>query len=129
MQALSTALIFLVSLVNLLPLGGVVSADRLASLYGVVLDDPNLVILMRHRAVLFGIVGGLLMVSAFHPPLRPVGIAAGLISMLSFVVIAWLVGGYNGQLGRVVLVDLVATVVLLAAVLLDHLAGRAPSGG
>lgn len=123
MGALSTALILLVGLLNLLPVSGVVSGNRLQSLYGVVLQDPNLVILMRHRAVLFGVVGGLLVISAFHLPLRPAGYAAGFISMLSFVLIAWLVGSCNPELRRVVVVDLVASAALLGALLLDYVVG------
>ena len=122
MQAISTALILVVGLVNLLPVSGVLSANRLQALYGIAIADADLLILVRHRAVLFGIVGGLLVASAFRVPLRPIGIAAGLISMLSFVLIAWLVGNHNAELRRVVVVDLVASVALLGAALLDHLA-------
>jgi len=128
MQALSTALILVVGLVNLLPVSGVVSASRLQSLYGVALDDANLLILMRHRAVLFGIVGGILVASAFHSPLRPVGLAVGLTSMLSFVLIAWLEGTCNAELRRVVVVDLVASVVLLGAAVLGHVASTRGTG-
>jgi hypothetical protein len=71
MRVLSTVLILLASLVNLAPVTGALSAERMQALYGVALPDENLVILMRHRAILFGIVGGLLAVAAFHPPLRP----------------------------------------------------------
>jgi hypothetical protein len=123
-RTLSTALIVLTGLVNLLPVSGVVSSGRLQALYGVALQDPNLVILMRHRAVLFGIVGGVLMLSAFHWPLRPIGYAAGFLSMLSFVLIAWLAGGYNAELRRVVVVDVVASGALLAAWLLERAALR-----
>jgi hypothetical protein len=70
---LATTLILLVGLANLLPVVGVLSAARLQIPYGVALDDPNLVILMRHRAVLFGVVGGLLVASALHAPLRSMG--------------------------------------------------------
>ena len=85
-------------------------------------DDPNLLILLRHRAVLFAIVGGLLVASAVHTPLRPTGYAVGLVSMLSFVLIAGLAGRPNAELRRVVVVDLVASAALLSAALLDHLA-------
>ena len=122
MRTLSTVLILLVGLVNLLPVVGVLSASRLQALYGVELEDTNLLILMGHRAVLFGIVGGLLLVSAFQPSLRPAGFGAGLLSMLSFVVIAWLAGGYNAELRRVVAVDLVASALLIGAIALDHFA-------
>jgi hypothetical protein len=123
-RALSTALIVLTGLVNLLPVSGVLSSSRLRALYGVALQDANVIILMRHRAVLFGIVGSLLILSAFHSPLRPVGYAAGFISMLSFVLIAWLAGGYNPELKRVLVVDVVASAALLAALLLERAAVR-----
>lgn len=120
MRALSGILILLAGLANLLPVIGVVSAGRLEALYGVALEDPNLAILLRHRAVLFAIVGGLLVVSAFRPQHRPAGFVAGLVSMLSFVAIAWLVGGYNAELRRVIVVDLVASALLVGAVLLER---------
>jgi hypothetical protein len=118
----ATALVLLAAVVNLLPVLGVLSTARLEFLYGLLIQDPNLAILMRHRAVLFGIVGGLLAVSAFHPPLRALGIGAGLVSMLSFVAIAVSVGGYNALLSRVVWVDVVAALGLVIAAVLDSLA-------
>ncbi len=120
MRILCTALIVVAAAVNLVPVSGVVSAARLEALYGIPFEDANLVILMRHRAVLFGIVGGLLAVAAFHPPLRPAAFVAGLVSMLSFVLIAWLVGDANPELRRVAGVDVVASAVLAAAALLDR---------
>jgi len=121
MRAIVTVLLLLAAAVNLLPAIGALSTSRLEGLYGVVVQDPNLAILLRHRAVLFAIVAGLLAVAAFHPPLRALAIAAGLISMLSFVAIAGLVGEYNPLLRRVVLVDVAASLALVAAGLLDYL--------
>ena len=120
MQALATTLILLAAVVNLVPVSGLLSAERLRALYGVPFEGAALLILMRHRAVLFGIVGGLLVASAFHRPLRAAALGAGLVSMLSFVVIAGLQGGANAELERVVAVDLVASVGLVAAELLDR---------
>lgn len=119
MHALSTALICLASLINLGPLVGALSSKRLLALYGIEIEEPNLSILMRHRAVLFGIVGTLLAVSAFYLPLRPTAYAAGFVSMLSFVLIARLVGGSNAQLKRIVTIDLVGSAALLGALLID----------
>ena len=121
---LSTALILLAALINLLPVIGVVSASRLQGLYGIAFEDANLLILMQHRAILFGIVGGLLLVSAFHLPLRTVAVAVGLISTLSFILIAWLVGGYNAEIRRVLVVDVVASIALASSVLLDRSSGE-----
>jgi hypothetical protein len=119
MRGLTTALFLIVALINLLPGIGVWSATRLESLYGVPLPEANLVILMRHRAVMLAIVGALLAYAALRPPLRPVAVAAGLLSMLSFVAIAFL-GEPNALLRRVAVVDVVASVLLVAAAVLDH---------
>jgi hypothetical protein len=115
MQHLWTFLVLVAAAINLAPLLGAVSPGRMAALYGVSLDDPNLEILMRHRAVLFGLVGGLLLVAAFHPPLRMVGYAAGFSSMLSFLLIAWRVGGYGVEIQRVVLMDVIGIAALAGA--------------
>ncbi|MBT8469895.1 MAG: phosphopantetheine adenylyltransferase [Deltaproteobacteria bacterium] len=121
MALLSTSLICIVSLINLAPAVGALSPKRLHTLYGIEFEEPNLVVLMRHRAILLGIVGVLLAVSAFVVSLRPAAYAAGFASMLSFVLIAWLVGGYNEALRRVVVADLVASAALLVAALIDYL--------
>ena len=70
---------------------------------------------MRHRAILFGIVCVLLAASAFRPSLRPIGVAAGLVSMLSFIAINYLVGDFNEELRRAGLIDLVASALLIGA--------------
>ncbi len=120
MKMLVVAIFLLVGVINALPLIGVVSAERLESLYGVRIADPGLELLMRHRAVLFGIVGGLLIGGAFVPSLRAVAVAAGLVSMLSFVVIAGLVGEPTAPLRRLVWIDVVASIALVGAALLDR---------
>ncbi len=75
--------------------------------------EPNLVILMRHRAVLFGLVGLLMLVAAFRSALVPAAFIAGFVSVASFLWLAWSVGGYNPQIARVVVVDLVALACLV----------------
>ena len=115
MQHLWKFLVLIAAAVNLAPVLGAVSADRMTAFYGVDLEDPNLQILMRHRAVLFGVVGGLLLVAAFHPPLRTLGYVVGFSSMLSFLLIAWLVGEYSAEIQRVILVDVVGIAALAGA--------------
>ncbi len=126
MRALVSVLLVVVALVNLVPVVGVLSVARLEALYGVAIEDPNLAVLMRHRAVLFGIVGGLLLASVRLHPLRPAAVVAGLTSMLSFVLVAWLVGEVNEPLRRVVAVDLGASALLVVAALLDRRTRKAP---
>lgn len=126
MRKITTGLLVVVGLVNLAPITGVLSASRLEALYGVELADPNLTVLLRHRAVLFGILGGLLITAAFRVRLRPVAIAAGFASMLSFLVIARSVDGINSQLEQVVAIDLVASLLLAAAAFIEWRAREKP---
>ena len=65
--------------------------------------------------MLIGIVGCRLVAAAFRAPLRLAAVAAGLVSMLSFVAVAHGVGDFNAELYRVVIVDLVASLLLLGA--------------
>ncbi len=58
-------------------------------------------ILMRHRAVLLGLVGGLTSLAAFLPQYQNIAFAAGFISVLSYIWLMMSVGGANPQLQRV----------------------------
>ena len=109
---ISIALI-VVGIIHLLPLSGVLGADRLASLYGVAFEDPNAVILMRHRAVLFGLLGVYFVAAAFLPSLQISAFIAGFASVVSFLLLAWSVGQYNGSIAKVIAVDLVALAFLV----------------
>jgi len=113
-KIVKTALV-VVGLIHLLPLIGVLGSQKLASLYGLPFDDPNLAILMRHRAILFGLLGSFLIYGAFTPALQALALIAGYISIVSFLVLAWSVGQYNSELGRIVIMDVVALLCLIAA--------------
>lgn len=115
MNAVSAALLVIPGVIHVLPLSGVLGGQRLAALYGVEITDPNLIIMLQHRAVLFGILGLFLIVSAFHGPFQKAAIIAGLASTVSFIVIAFSAGGYNESIHRVVIADAVAIVCLLGA--------------
>jgi hypothetical protein len=119
MRYIVSASLVIAAIIHLLPLSGVLGSARLATLYGLPFDEPNLVILMRHRAALFGLLGLFLLLAAFRPALQPLAFVAGFASVLSFLYLAWSVGGYNAQLGRVFAADLVALACLVvgAAVL------------
>lgn len=108
MKYLVSLALFVVGIIHLLPLSGVLSAERLVALYGVPINDANLEILLRHRAVLFGLLGGFLLFAAFKPKFQLSALCAGFISVLSFLYLAWTVGSYNQQIARVFLADIVA---------------------
>lgn len=84
-------------------------------MYGVAAGEPNLAILMRHRAVLFGLIGSFMLLAVFRPALRTSAIVGGFVSVASFLYFAAAVGSYNAQIGRVVAVDIVVLVCLVVA--------------
>jgi hypothetical protein len=105
--------LLLVAAIHAVPLLGVVSAARLSSAYGISIDDPTLEILMRHRAVLFGILAAFLIFAAFQPQLHRVALVAAFVSAGSFVLLAQSVGGYNAPLATVVWMDVVAVALVV----------------
>jgi uncharacterized BrkB/YihY/UPF0761 family membrane protein len=107
------AMLLVVGIIHVLPLSGAVGSERLAALYGIGFAEPNITILMRHRAILFGLLGVFILYAAFRPALQPMAFLAGLVSVVSFLWLAWSVGGYNELVGRVVLADIVALVCLI----------------
>jgi len=108
MKYLVSAMLIVVGIIHLLPLSGVLGSERLTSLYGLDFEEANLAILMRHRAVLFGLLGAFMVYAAFKPAYQTIAFVGGFISVLSFLYLAWSVGGYNGHVGRVFLADVVA---------------------
>ena len=57
MKHIVSVMLVVVGLTHLLPLSGVLGAASLANLYGLQFNEANLEILMRYRAVLFGLLG------------------------------------------------------------------------
>jgi hypothetical protein len=117
-----TAMLVVVGVIHLLPLNGLRGPEQLAAMYGVPVSGPDLEILMRHRAVLFGLLGVFLLIAAFKPSLQVTGIIVGALSVLTFIGLAWSVGGYNTSIRRVVIADLVALGCLAVAASLKALA-------
>jgi hypothetical protein len=113
MKYLVSAMLVLVGVIHLLPLSGLLGSERLASLYGIQFNEPNLEILMRHRAVLFALLGAFMVFAALNPAYQTLAFIAGFISVASFLYLAWSVGGYNEQVGRVFIADVVALVGLI----------------
>lgn len=112
MRYLVSASLLLVGIIHLLPVSGVLGGERLAALYGVTVADPSLALLLRHRAVLFGLLGVLLCVAAFVPALQPAAFVAGVVSVGSFLLLARMTGPVTPQVSRVVTADIVAAIAL-----------------
>lgn len=112
MRRVVTAMLIVVAIIHWLPLAGVLGGERLAALYDVAIDDRNLEILLRHRAVLFGLFGAFLLHAAIRPSLQPLAFVAGFVSVVSFLVLGGLAGEANAALRRVFVADGIALVCL-----------------
>ncbi len=109
-------LLIIVGLINFLPVMGVISAMRLEEAYSIELASNDLIILMRHRALLFGLVGGFIIYSAFKPIYRSAAMLFAGVSMVGFVALAHLTGNFNENINQIMLVDYVGIVLLGIAV-------------
>ena len=105
--------------IHLLPLMGLLGRPMLERAYGVQLGEgQDLVILMQHRAVLFGLLAAACLSAVFTPAWRVPAGTAGLISMLGFVVIA-ATQPHGAAIAKVMWIDVGAS-LLLAIGLLMH---------
>ena len=116
-------LFWAVGLIHLLPLPGVLGGERLAMLYGIQMHEPNVVLLLRHRAVLFAIVGGLLIAAAFLPEIRMAALLAGGVSTVSFLALVP-PEGTSAELRRVARIDVLAIGLLFVVAVIVALQRR-----
>jgi len=112
MRFVVPAVLLLVALIHALPLVGVLGAAKLTQLYGIDVQDPTLEILLRHRAVLFGLLAAFLAYAAIRPELHRLALVAGFVSVASFLVLAKLSASYNSELSTVVRADWLALALL-----------------
>lgn len=113
-----TGLMLVVAAIHLVPISGFFGVDRLASLYGIDITNANLEILMRHRAVLFGILGAFFAYAAFSPAVQPIAFAAAFASLASFFFLAFSAGELSDSIRKIVIGDVVASICLLGAIVL-----------
>jgi hypothetical protein len=114
-EALVSLALVAAGLIHLPPLLGLGSAARLEALYGIPVREPALELLLRHRALLFGLLAALLFAGAFRRELQAPAIIAALASMGGFLVLAAPPAELAAPLRRVALADLAATLLLLIA--------------
>jgi len=124
MNRIITALLILVGLINFFPVLGVLSAEVIANAYNIPAPEGDLLILMRHRALLFGVVGSIILVSAFRQQLQPTAMVAAFVSMVGFIALTLSSGEYNEKIYNVILIDVVGTVLLVVAAILRFRKGN-----
>src|SRR5262245_23585040 len=117
MDYVVSAMLAIVAIIHLMPLSGVLGRERLEALYGIPITEPNLLVLMRHRAVLFGVLGVFFAVAAFDPGLQPAAFIAGFASVAPFLWFARPAAKPNANVARVFRADVVALLCLIVGVI------------
>jgi len=124
MSKLITLCLIIVGLINFIPVVGILSAHKLEGAYNIALSSNDLIILMRHRALLFGVLGGFILYSAFVPSYQGAAMIMAGISMVGFAVLLHSVGGFNASLNKVLIADYIGIVFLAIAAFLKFALGR-----
>jgi hypothetical protein len=117
---LTRAVLIVAGMVHLLPASGMLGARPLQKLYAVAITDPGLLLMLRHRALLFGVLGAGLLAAVAVPSLRTAMLTAGLISTAGFCLLALQAPELSAALRRVALID-IPIALGLAVVLVHHL--------
>ncbi len=113
MRFIVPSVLILVAAIHALPVMGVVGAAKLSQLYGITVQDPNLELLLRHRALLFGLLAAFLAYASVRPELHRIALVAGFASVLSFLVLAQPIDSLNTALVTVVRADWLALSLLV----------------
>lgn len=125
MELIFRITLFIAAVINLLPSVLAFLPDKISKSYGIEIPNENFELLLRHRAILFGIIGGLMIYSAVAKKHYEVSTVIGLISMVSFIVLFFLIGkDINSALKKVMTVDIVGTVLLCIGFILFKLKSK-----
>lgn len=126
MELLFRITLFVAGVINLLPSLLAFLPEKIAKSYGIEIPNANYELLLRHRATLFGIIGGLMIYSALVKKHYELSTIAGLVSMISFIIIYFIIGkDINQELKKVMMIDVVATVILCIGFIIFILRSKA----
>jgi hypothetical protein len=112
--------LIIVGIINFVPVVGAISTNNLENAYSISLASNDLIILMRHRALLFGVLGSFILYSVFVKPFQGAAMLMAAVSMLGYVALVYLVGGYNASILNVLFIDVIGLAVLFVGIVLKY---------
>lgn len=118
METLFRITLFIAGGINILPSILAFLPEKISKSYGIEMPNVNFELLLRHRAVLFAIVGGLMIYSAISKKYYSISVTVGLISMISFIILYFLMNGINPELEKVMKIDFIAVIMLIVGFML-----------
>ncbi len=111
-------ILFVCGIVNFIPGLLVFFPSKLYSSYGISKSEANLELLLRHRAVMLGLIGICMIFSSITLEYILLSTTIGLVSMISFIILYFPnKDNINKQLTKVMKIDLIASLFLFIAFL------------
>lgn len=119
MELIFRICLFVAGVINFIPSFLAFAPNKISESYGIEIPNSSYELLLRHRAVLFGIVGGLMIYSAISKKNYNLATTIGLISMISFVILYKLIGGeINPELNKILKMDFIGIGILIFGMVL-----------
>ena len=114
-------LLLIVGVVNLLPILPLLNPGMLDTMYQVAPTDPTSELLLRHRALVLGLVGVALLVSVLKDSWRAAAIVSAAVANGGYVLLAATGGEISAAATRVMVIDIavLALLAIAAALLWD----------
>ena len=113
METVFRVCLFISGVINFMPSLLAFWSNKISSSYGIDIPNSNDELLLRHRAVMLGIIGGVMIFSAISKKYYSLSVSIGLISMVSFIILYALVGNINPELQKVMKIDIAGILILL----------------
>ena len=113
MELIFRICLFISGAINFIPSALAFIPKKITDSYGIDIPDSNYELLLRHRAILLGLIGGYMIYSSISKKNYTSAVILGLISMISFLVLYYLIGNINLELYKVMKFDILAIVILL----------------
>lgn len=102
---LLTLSLLIVGIINFLPIVGILGIKSLESAYQVKITSSDLLILMQHRALLFGLLGGFIIFSCFNSQYQGAAMLMAAISMIAYAALVHITGTDNQAILNVLYID------------------------
>ena len=116
MHLFSSTLLALAGVINFLPIIGVLSRTHLEQAYGVVILSNDLELLLRHRAVLLGLIGGVAILGALKAQYFYLAAMIAFISMVSYALLFHLLSIDQNALAKVLYADYAGIALVIGAI-------------
>jgi hypothetical protein len=111
----AVAILVVIGVITASPVITALNPNGITSLYNVTFEDDAVLLLVKHRQVMLGVLGVALVYGAFFYHLRIMVITAAVISKLAFVGLCLTTPNLTQGIQRVIYFDTVSIVLLLIA--------------